>query len=84
MDTRGTRLKKLNIVLPITVLLAGILMLVTKRFEFMIYYVLLLGGFILFTAVRDIRKKEDEFQAYMNITIFMILLVLYIFIFVLN
>ncbi|ARF12921.1 hypothetical protein [Sporosarcina ureae] len=77
-------LKILNIALPITVVLAGIIMLVTKRFEYMIYYVLLLGGFTLFTSIRDIRKKEDEGQAYMNIIIFVLLLILYIFIFVLN
>ena len=77
-------LKVLDIVLPIIVVVAGITMLVTKRFEYMTYYISLLGGYLLFISIRDIRKKENEFGAYMNITIFVLLFILYIFIFVLN
>lgn len=84
MGTRGAMLKSLNIVLQIVVAAAGITMLVTQRFEYMIYYILLLGGSLVITSIRDIRKKEDEFGTYMNITVFLLLFLLYIFIFVIN
>lgn len=72
-------MKILNIVFPIIVVISGIAMLVTSRFEYMIYFVLLLGGFTIFTGIRDMRKKEDDFSAYMNLTIFGVLLLYFIF-----
>ena len=77
-------LKVLDVVLPIIVVVAGIMMLVTKKFEYMTYYILQLGVYLLFISIRDIRKKENEFGSYMNITVFVLLFILYIFIFVLN
>lgn len=65
----------LSIVLPITVVVSGIVIFATKGFEYLIYYVLLLGCFTLFTGLRGIRKKEDDFSKYMNLTILGILLV---------
>ena len=75
-------LKVLDVVLPIIVVVAGIMMLVTKKFEYMTYYILQLGVYLLFISIRDIRKKENEFGSYMNITVFVLLFILYIFIFV--
>lgn len=56
--------------LSVIVVVSSIAMLVTKRFEIMIYYILLLGGFTLFIGIRDVRKEEVDFSTYMNITIF--------------
>ena len=71
--------KILGIVLPLIVVVSSIAMLVTKRFELMIYYVLLLGGFTIFTVIRDNREKEVGSSTYMNVIIFGVLLVYFIF-----
>lgn len=62
VNTRRYSLNILSIVLPITVVVSGIVIFATKGFEYLIYYVLLLGCFTLFTGLRGIRKKKMIFR----------------------
>ena len=73
-------MKTLDIVLSVIVIVAGIIILVTKRYEFMFFYVIILGVFSLTTGIRDIRKDEHDASAYMRIILFGILFVYFIFI----
>ena len=72
-------MKTLDIVLSVIVIVAGIIILVTKRYEFMIFYVIILGIFSLTTGIRDIRKNENDASAYMRIITFGILFMYFIF-----
>ncbi|MDW0109689.1 DUF3953 domain-containing protein [Sporosarcina aquimarina] len=77
-------MKILHLILSIIVVISGVFTIVTKNFDYILFYLVLLGTLIVSTGIGEIRRKENEFNAYMSIIVFGMLIIYYLVVFVFN
>lgn len=77
-------MKVFNIILSIILVISGVCMIITKNYDYIFYYMVLLGTLILITGIHEIRRKENEFDAYLSIIGFCVLFIYYLWVFGIN
>lgn len=70
---------KFDLILSTLVVIAATYLIFSKRYEFTIYFMVLLGFVSLTTGIRDIRKDDQDTSAHMRIILFGILLAYFLF-----